>query len=112
GGAVPVPCVVLDDQHRADAALLAPHHRTEIGIENIAALYACIHKVHTPPEEVPGSLGPLSFSHAVPEFIPWFSSPKPVYEKRRGDVTRLPAAFSLSQPRSSSSRYVSRPSRR
>ena len=52
-GAVAVARVVLDDQNRADAALLAAHHRGEIGIVNIAALDTCIHKVHTPPKEVP-----------------------------------------------------------
>ena len=70
--AVAVAGIVLDDQHRPHAPLLAAHHRGEIGIVNIAALDTCIHKVHTPPKEVPvtSSVRPLSFSHAVPEFIP------------------------------------------
>ena len=64
GGAVAVSGVVLDDQNRPDAALFAPHHRGEIGIVNIAALDTRIHKVHTPPKEVPateGSLGGATF---------------------------------------------------
>ena len=73
GGAVAVARIVLNDQDRTDAALLAAHHRGEIGIVNIAALDTCIHKVHTPPKEVPvtevPSVRPLSFSHAGPEFI-------------------------------------------
>ena len=73
GGAVTVPGVVLDNQNRPDAALFAAHHRGEIGIVNIAALDTCIHKVHTPPKEVPvtesPSVRPLSFSHAGTEFI-------------------------------------------
>ena len=52
-GAVSVAGVILNDQHRTDAALLAAHHRREIGIVNIAALDTRIHKVHTPPKEVP-----------------------------------------------------------
>ena len=51
--AVTVSYVILNDQHRTDAALLAAHHRREIGIVNIAALDTRIHKVHTPPKEVP-----------------------------------------------------------
>ena len=51
--AVSVAGVILNDQHRTDAALLAAHHRREIGIVNIAALDTRIHKVHTPPKEVP-----------------------------------------------------------
>ena len=45
--------IVLNDQHGTDAALLAPDNRAEVGIIDVAAFYACIHKVHTPPEEVP-----------------------------------------------------------
>ena len=85
-GAVAVSGVVLDDQNRPDAALLAAHHRGEIGIVNIAALDTCIHKVHTPPKEVPVTEGPsvrpLSFSHAGTEFILCqsrkFRRPRPV----------------------------------
>ena len=51
--AVAVSCVILNDEDRADAALLAAHHRREIGIVNIATLHSCIHKVHTPPKKVP-----------------------------------------------------------
>ena len=72
-GTVPVAGVVLNDQNRPDTALLTAHHRGEIGIVNIAALDTRIHKVHTPPKEVPitegPSVRPLSFSHAGTEFI-------------------------------------------
>ena len=60
GGAVTIPGVVLDDQDRPDAALLAAHHRGEIGIVNIAALDTRIHKVHTPPKEVPVTESPFN----------------------------------------------------
>ena len=59
GGTVTVPGVILDDQNRPDAALLAAHHRGEIGIVNIAALDTRIHKVHTPPKEVPITENPF-----------------------------------------------------
>ena len=40
--------VVLDDQHRAHAALLAAHHGAQIRIVNVAASDSRIHTVHTP----------------------------------------------------------------
>ena len=39
GGAVAVAHVILHDQNRADAALLRPDHRAEIGIKNFASMY-------------------------------------------------------------------------
>ena len=44
GGAVAVAGVVLHDQHRAHAPLLAAHHRAQVGIINFAALDIRIHK--------------------------------------------------------------------
>src|SRR5699024_10638631 len=43
GGAVPVAGVVLHDQHRAHTPLLAAHHGTQVGIEDISSFYAVIH---------------------------------------------------------------------
>ena len=40
--------VILDDQHRSGAALLAAHHRAEICVEDIAPLYGSIHLLHAP----------------------------------------------------------------
>lgn len=44
GRAVPVSGVILDNENRSDAALLAADNRTEIGIKNISTFYAVIHK--------------------------------------------------------------------
>ena len=44
GGAVAVAGVVLHDQHRAHAPLLAAYHRAQVGIINFAALDIRIHK--------------------------------------------------------------------
>ena len=53
-GAVAVSRVVLHDQYRSDAALLAAHHRAEVGVIDLSALDSCIHKVHTPYRLAPG----------------------------------------------------------
>ncbi len=53
GWTVTITNIILNNQNRPDAALFAAHHRGEIGIVNIAALDTRIHKVHTPPKEVP-----------------------------------------------------------
>ena len=59
GGAVAVAGVVLHDEHRTHAALLTAHHRAEIGIVDLSTSDIGIHKVHTPPEEVPAAAGQL-----------------------------------------------------
>ena len=40
--------IILDNQHRAGASLLTAHHRTQIGIKNIASSHVRIHPFHTP----------------------------------------------------------------
>ena len=46
GGAVAVSRVILDDEHRAHAPLLAAHHRAQVGIENIASFdYTVVHVI-------------------------------------------------------------------
>ena len=72
-GAVAVAGVVLHDQHRTHAPLLAAHHGAEIGVVYVAASDIRIHKVHTPPQEVPEGyvLRSLPLSHAAAEFIPF-----------------------------------------
>ena len=70
--AVTVSGIILNDQYRPNTTLFTAHHRGEIGIVNIAALDTRIHKVHTPPKEVPVTgtpVRPLSFSHAALKFI-------------------------------------------
>ena len=47
GGAVAVARVVLHDEHRPHAPLLAAHHGTEVGIKNVAPLYACFPRLLT-----------------------------------------------------------------
>ena len=59
GGAVAVAGVVLHDEHRTHATLLTAHHRAEIGIVDLSTSDIGIHKVHTPPEEVPAAAGQL-----------------------------------------------------
>ena len=70
-GAVAVAGVVLHDEHRAHTALLAAHHGAEIGVVYVAASDIRIHKVHTPPQEVPEGyvLRSLPLSHAAAGFI-------------------------------------------
>ena len=43
GGAVAVAGVVLHDEHRAHAPLLAAHHRAEIGVEDVASFHTVVH---------------------------------------------------------------------
>ena len=43
GGAVAVSRVILDDEHRAHAPLLAAHHRAEIGVEDVASFHTVVH---------------------------------------------------------------------
>ena len=43
--------VILDDEHRTGTALFAAHHRTKIGVKNVAAFHTVIHIIHTPPED-------------------------------------------------------------
>ena len=45
---MPVPRVVLHDQDRPGAALLAADHRAEIGVEDVAPFHVCIHSLHAP----------------------------------------------------------------
>ena len=62
GWAVPVAGIVLYDQHRAHAPLLAAHHGAEVRIVNVAASDSRIHTVHTPRQEVPeGDMSPGHF---------------------------------------------------
>ena len=42
-GTVAVAGVILYDKHRPHAPLLAAHHRTQIGIEDVASFYAVVH---------------------------------------------------------------------
>ena len=53
GGTVFVSDVVLYDKNGAESALLTAHDGAEVGIVDVSSFYAGIHKVHTPPEEVP-----------------------------------------------------------
>ena len=46
--AVPVARVVLDDEHRPHAALLAAHYGAEVGVVDVSALYWIWHWLHTP----------------------------------------------------------------
>ena len=43
-GAVAVAGVVLHDEHRPHAPLLAAHHGAQVGIEDVSAFYAVVHK--------------------------------------------------------------------
>ena len=45
-GAVPVAHIVLNNKYRADASLLASHHRAKIRIKNIPSFN--YHTIHTP----------------------------------------------------------------
>ena len=45
-GTVSVSHIVLNDQHRSDSSLFAPHHRPEIRIKNIPSFN--YHTIHTP----------------------------------------------------------------
>ncbi|MPN61993.1 hypothetical protein SDC9_209739 [bioreactor metagenome] len=70
GRTEPVASIVLNDKHRAHAALLAPDNGAQVGIIYVASFDVRIHKVHTPPEESLRAFAPpVSFSHATAEFI-------------------------------------------
>ena len=92
--AVAVAGVVLDDEHRTHAALLAPDHGREVGVIDIASSDIGIHASFTLREEVPAAsfaTGQLSFSHTRAGFIrsvPNFSAPPPTlsYARRAGAV--------------------------
>ena len=63
GGAVAVAGVVLHDQHRAHAALLAAHHGAEIGIVNVAASDSSYpHSSHSDGRSTGGTCIPRSLS--------------------------------------------------
>ena len=40
--------VVLHDQHRAGASLLASDDRAQVGVKDVASLNGCIHSLHAP----------------------------------------------------------------
>ena len=44
-GGVAVAGVVLDDEHRPGAALLAAHHRGQVGVENVPPFHCVVHMV-------------------------------------------------------------------
>ena len=46
GGAVAVADLVLHDEHRPDAALLGPHHRRKVCVENFSSVY--FHGINPP----------------------------------------------------------------
>ena len=69
-GAVAVAGVVLHDQHRADAALLAADHRAQIGIVYLPAFYIGIHSCSHSEAKSTRVDGSGALFHGPWDFIP------------------------------------------